>query len=228
MALGVTLMLMALGASAAEGPRTIFVSGCSEIELEPDHVQWEIDLRDLDLDPVKAKAQNDERFEALMKLAKDLGIERRDVVIGEVSIGKRRERNKDGTYTFVGYVVPREVLVVQRELEDFDEMLAKLAQFKVEFDISYRSSKTQETKRKAQLAAVQAAREKAQGIAGVLGQRIGRPLLISDHDTHDGFDLNDALSNTSSGVDLYDGDGARYGSIVVRSGVDIRFELLDQ
>ena len=211
---------------AEDEPRTIYVSGTSEIILETDYVEWEVDLRDLDLDPVKAKAMNDDRYEAVLKLAKDLDIDKDDVVIGEVSIYKTTKKNKDGEYVFAGYVVKREMVLIQRELEEFDEMLARLAGFKAEFDISYGSAKLRETKRKAQLAAVKAAREKAEALAGVLGQKVGRPLYIEDHDVDVGFDLNDALSNTSSGGGG-DRDGTRYGSITVRSGVDIRFELLD-
>lgn len=215
----------AVHVQAEEESRTIYVAGTSEIILQPDYVEWEVELRDRDLDPVKAKAMNDERYQAVLKLAKDLDIDKDDVVIGEVSIYKTTKKNEDGEYVFAGYVVKREMVLIQRELEDFDEMLARLAQFKVEFEISYGSTKLRETKRKAQLAAVKAAREKAEELAGVLGQKVGRPLYIGDYDTTFGFDLNDALSNTSSGG--ADRDGTRYGSIAVRSGVEIRFELLD-
>lgn len=212
-------------AQAEEDPRTIYVSGTSEFELQPDFVEWRVDLRDLDMDPVKAKAMNDERYKAMLRMAKDLDVEQSDVVIGEVSIYKTSKKNKDGEYVFAGYVVKREVVVIQHELKEFDEMLARLAEFKAEFDISYGSTKLRETKRKAQLAAVKAAREKAEALTGVLGQKVGRPLYIEDHDVDVGFDLDDALSNTSSGGGR--SDDTRYGSITVRSGVDIRFELLD-
>lgn len=220
------LALCAMSAFAEEPPRTIFVSGTADVEVEPDFINWEVDLRDSDLDPLKAKAQNDERYKALLKLAKDLDIEPRDVVIGEVSIDKVFERNQDKEYVFTGYVVARQIVVIQREFEDFDEMLQRLAGFKAEFHVSYGSTKVHEMKRKAQLAAVATAREKAVAIAAVLGQRVGRPLSITDHDADLGFDLNDALSNTASGGGS-DREGARYGSIKVRSGVDIEFVLLD-
>ncbi|MEM6505403.1 MAG: SIMPL domain-containing protein [Planctomycetota bacterium] len=211
---------------AEEVSRTIYVSGTADIELEPDMINWKIDLRDSDFDPLEAKKLNDERFDALIKLAKDLDIEPSDVVIGGVSIDKKFTRNKDNEYIFTGYIVAREVEVVQREFDDFDEMLERLAGFKAEFHVSYGSTEVREAKRNAQLAAVRTAREKAQAIAGALGQRVGRPLSITDHDVDMGFDLNDTLSNTANGGG--DRDGTRYGSIKVRSGVDIRFELLDQ
>ncbi|MEM9345824.1 MAG: SIMPL domain-containing protein [Planctomycetota bacterium] len=220
------VLFIAGQAVAEEEPRTIYVSGTADIELQPDMINWEVDLRDSDLDPLEAKKMNDERFEALLKLAKDLDIDPSDVVIGEVSIDKKFTRNKENEYIFTGYIVAREVVVVQRDFDDFDEMLERLAGFKAEFYVSYGSTEVREAKRKAQLAAVQAAREKAQAIAEVLGQRVGHPLSITDHDVDMGFDLNDALSNTASGGG--DRDGTRYGSIKVRSGVDIRFELLDQ
>lgn len=219
------IMMSAVAARAEQDTRTIDVSGTSEIQVQADYIEWEIELRDMHLDPVKAKAKNDARYKDLLKLVKDLDIERSDLIIGEVSIQKRHERNKDGDYLFVGYVVERQVVIIQRVLEDFDEMLTELAAYQAEFEISYGSTQLREMKRKAQLAAVEAARDKAKAIAGVLGQKVGRPLVIEDHDTIGGFNLNDALSNTSSGGS---GDGrTRFGSITVRSGVDIRFELLD-
>jgi len=212
--------------SAEEQARTIYVSGTADIEVEPDFINWEVALRDSDPDPLKAKKKNDQRYEALLELAEDLDIEPRDLVVGEVSIDKQFERNKDNAYVFKGYNVSREILVIQRDFDEFDEMLERLAGFKAEFDVSYGSTKVHAIKRKAQLAAVEAAREKAQAIATVLGQRVGRPISITDHDLDMGFDLNDALSNTASGGS--ERDGTRYGSIRVRSGVDISFELLDQ
>lgn len=220
------LALTGTGAYAQEEPRTIFVSGTADFEVEPDFINWEVELRDSDPDPLKAKGLNDARYKMLLKLAKDLDIEPSDVVIGEVSIDKQFKRNKDKEYVFTGYIVSREVVVIQRAFDDFDEMLERLAGFKVEFNVSYGSTKVYEVKRKAQLAAVEAARDKAQAIAGVLGQRVGKPLSIIDHDADMGFDLNDALSNTAGGGGR-DRDGTRYGSIKVRAGVDIEFVLLD-
>eukprot|EP00752_Nemacystus_decipiens_P017086 g15303.t1 len=195
--------------------RTIYVAGSSEIILQPDYVEWKIDMRDSDPDPVKSKAMNDERYKAVLELAEDLDIVQEDIVIGEVSIYKTTKKNKDGEYVFAGYVVKREMVLVQRELDDFDEMLARLAEFKVEFNISYGSTKLREAKRKAQLQAVETAREKAEALAGVLGQkpidvRVDRDPAVEDYDfswvywfeTHGQRYVREAVARQGEGLDL--------------------------
>lgn len=221
LALGVLTLVMVGEAQAEQTPRTISVSGTAEIEIEPEFVSWEIELIDNDADPVKAKAANDERFEALLKLAKKMDIDRKDVIIGRVSINKRMERNEQREYVFKGYDVERRIVIVQRELDEFDDMLASLASFKAEFEISYGSDKVIEARKDARLKAVAAARDKANAMAGVLGQKVGKPISIEERVFRPQLSNNSFSNYAENRV----GEAARFSSIMVSASVDIQFEL---
>lgn len=211
-----------LPAFAEPEPRTIWVIGKAEIEVEPKYIEWHLDLTDKDADPVKAKEVNDARFKALLGLTKKLDIEKKDVVVGQVEIKRLYKRDSNRNLVFDRYTVTRLLKVKQRDRETFDEMLSKLAEQKIEFEISYGSDELDEIKRKVHLAAVKEAYETAQALAGALGQKVGRPLEIDDYGSSRGGSAGDLFGSDEAE------EQAQYGSLEVTAGVEIRFELLDK
>lgn len=216
-----------------DGEATISVSGTAELESDPDMILWDIVIVDNDVDPSAAKTQNDERYEALLEIADDLDLPAEDIVAGTLSIRRtyhRTERGQRGA--FKDYEVRRWATLVLRDFDDFDEMLEMLAGAGFEFSIEYSSTEIHTMKREARLEAVRVAREKAQEMAEVLGQALGRPLVIDERGSRvAGFDLNDALSNTNTGGGGRFGDereavGLRQGAISVTASVSIVFELV--
>lgn len=207
--------------------RTIWVEGHFEMEVEPEFIEWQLDLTDRHVDPVKAKEVNDARLKALFELTKKLDVEKKDVVIGQVGIKRLYKRDNNRNLVFDRYAVTRLIKVRQRDRGVFDEMLSGLAEQKIEFAVSYGSDELVGIKRKVHLAAVQNAYVTAQALAGALGQKVGRPLEIDDY----GSGIDGGVNRGGSGG-LFGGEDheaqAQYGSLMVRASVEIRFELLDK
>lgn len=228
----VAMLLMSHTAVAQLGksdPPSILVYGSVEIEEEPDYVTWRVTVTDHHANALTAKQNNDKRFDALLKIGKDLDIAKQDTIKGHVSIIKRTEYNKEKErYEFKDYEVKRTLVLMQRKMDELDEMLEALAQAGVEFKMSYESSRLDKLKREARLKAVAVAREKAVEMADELGQRIGRPLRVRELDGMSAFDLDDALGNTS--IRHVDGKevGVRHGAISVLCAVEVEFMLIDQ
>lgn len=209
-------------------PPSISVSGSAEIEAEPDFIEWTITITENHVNPVKAKELNDTKYEAVLKLAKDQKIKGDDQIAGLVSISKTYTRARPGEEsTFKDYAVRRTVVLIQRDLDEFDEMLEKLAAARVEFGVEYGTTKLQALKREARLEAVKAARDKAQAMARELDQRISRPLRVVEQGADAGFDLRDAISNSVSVRRGGEQVGIRRGAVSVRCSVRVEFLLID-
>jgi len=225
-------MALATGAHAQpviEAPQ-ISVTGTAEVEATPDAIEWRILLTDKAMDPRTAKIANDTRFEAVLEAADDMDLPAEDVRIGTVAIRRLYHHDRNTSRTiFDGHQIQRQIILVQRDLEAFDDMLDALAVLGVEFEVGYSSSQIQALKEDARLNAVRAARDKAQAMAQVLGQEIGRPLYIEEISSGGhGFDLNNAGSNTRSG-DRQAGEGMAsiLGAISASVKVKIVFDLID-
>lgn len=212
-----------------DSPPRIFVQGSAEVEADPDYIEWTITLTDEDPSALEAKKMNDARYQAVLEIADDLDIERDDAIAGLVSLNKTYHEDERGRRTgFKGYRVYRSVTLIQRDMEEFDKMLEELVEAQAEFNVQFGSSKIQEMKKKARQLAVRNAKEKAQAMAGELNQRIGRPLVIEEDGASSGFDLRDAISNSSYST-RQGGDrvGVRRGAISVRCSVRVEFTLID-
>ncbi|MEM9414748.1 MAG: SIMPL domain-containing protein [Planctomycetota bacterium] len=211
----------------ADSLATISVSGTAELEAAPDFIEWHIRIADESTDPIEAKENNDARYEWLLELADDVDIESEDIVVGPVSVERIYEWTAHGDRgDFKHYELRRLLVLIQRDFDDFDELLEKLAASGLEFRIEYSTTQVHAMKREARLDAVRVAREKAQEMAQALGQELGRPLEVVESSTRtSGFDMDHAISNTSSGG-AGDGVGIRMGAISVRSRVEIVFELI--
>jgi len=210
-------------------PRTIDVSGTAELELMPDMIIWRISLIDNHTDTMTAKRFNDERLEGVLEIASDMDLPERDVQAGTISIHRVYERDErvGNTSRFKHYSFRREVIIILRDFEAFDEMMEKLVAIQVEFAVSYDSSQRIETRAQARLSAVQAARDKAEAMSQVLGQEIGRPLSIEEH--RGNLMWSNPLSNTNSeGTAPEATRRMAPGAIKVTSTVYIVFELADE
>ncbi|XAM00043.1 SIMPL domain-containing protein [Phycisphaeraceae bacterium D3-23] len=232
-------VLLLIGASASAQGRqwtedtlaTISVSGAAELEASPDFIEWHITIEDTHIDPMAAKARNDERYDAILEVADDVDIDADDIIVGPVSVERVYERGPRGERgAFRHYELRRSVVLLLRDFDDFDELLTKLATARVDFHMDYNATQVRAMKREARVDAVRIARAKAEEMAEALGVVVGRPLEIVESSTRTaGYDLNNALSNTNAGARFGNGGdevGFRRGAISVISRVEIVFELV--
>lgn len=168
----------------------ISVSGSADVMVVPDEavITLGIDTRDKDIS--KAKAQNDERVNKIVELAKRLNIESKHIKVDYINIKPGDISAKpeyDYSYGDVppenrGYVVRKCMVVTLKDLTKFDEFLTEVVKNGAEYvqGVEFKTSELRKHKDKARELAVKAAREKAEAMAEVLGQKAGKAVSIRE------------------------------------------------
>ena len=140
------------------------------MEAVPDFAEWQLTVEATSVDPAKAKAVVDQTMEALFEARDDLDVEEEDFQTGPARVKKAFEHDRQrGGQVFLGYRITREVVVKQRDLEQFEEFLAAFARENVTFNMALRSSREAELRQEARLAAVRDAKAKAEALAECWG-----------------------------------------------------------
>lgn len=212
------LSLPALAAVTSDtSTPSISVSGEAEVRLVPDEVFFDVAVRTVDKDVMTASKENDLKVEKLVQAARDFGIPAAMIQTSEITIHRKTNRED----VFVGFEITKKVSICLKDLARFEELLGSLVKAGANElpGIDFRSTKMEEAKSKARLQAVAAAREKASAMAGVLGEKIGRPLALNE--APESF-TRFAYVNPSSGSTH---GGFAPGEIGVHVTVNVQFAL---
>ena len=220
-ALSMSLSLLSTPAYAAVAGDTstpsISVAGEAEVRLVPDEVFFDIAVRTTDKDVITANKENEAKVKKLVETARGFSIPAAMIQTSEITIQRRSNRED----VFTGFEVTKKVSICLKDLSRFEELLGALVKAGANElpGIDFRSTKMEEAKSKARLQAVAAAREKAAAMAGVLGEKIGRPLSMNEE--RDSF-VRFAYTNPSSGSTH---GGFAPGEIGVHVTVNVQFAL---
>ena len=160
-------------------------------------------------------------------------IDARDIQTGQLRIRRVFERDSHGHETvFKHFAIAREISIKQRDVSRFDRFLTRfVSNAEVELDFSFDSSRRLELREETRLAAVQAARAKAEAMTEALGARLGEVLTIDEVASsgglwsgsyHTNFDRPDPASRAPA--DLTGGTFAP-GAIEVKISVEISFAI---
>jgi uncharacterized protein YggE len=236
--IGIVMLLGALSARAGAqprqeiAPREIVVSGEAEIKVVPDQVILTIAVVTQDKDLLAAKTQNDERVRRVLAVPHDFKIDPKHVQTDQVTI-EPRYRSYNDKQEFLGFEVRKSVVICLKDLTRFEPVLMALIKAgtnRVD-GVQFQTSELRKYRDEARQKAVRAAREKAQAMAGELGQKLGRPRSIVES----GAGLSSAGRSSAyqnfSGSAGGDSPGAESGfapgQISVTASVTVRFDLAD-
>jgi uncharacterized protein YggE len=172
-------------ALAATQAGQVSVTGDAEVRVVPDEVLITLGVETWDKDLQLAKRQNDAVVKEVLEVAGDHGLEPQHVQTGYVSIEPRYRNGYYEERDFIGYFVHRTVVITLRDLSRFEALLADALDSGVNYvhGIEFRTTELRQHKDKARALAVQAAQEKAEALAGQLGQSVGEPQLIREEQT---------------------------------------------
>ena len=166
-------------ANAEDKARTITVTGEAEVKIEPDRIFLTIEAESSNRELVKAKEQTDEIVRGALAMLKKNGVDPKDVQTGRVSISPRYEY-VDNRQKFAGYTATNGLNIMLKDLSRFDALYGDLLESGVNnvSSIRFSSSKQKEYEEQARLEAIKDAKQKAESMAAVLGERVGRPQSI--------------------------------------------------
>jgi uncharacterized protein YggE len=180
------LMLVAsassLAALEADTERRITVRGSAEVRVVPDEVVLTVGVESFYLELEDSKAENDRLTTSVIEAAKGNGIASEHIRTDYLSIEPRFDDRYDKNQELLGYVVRRTVALTLRDVSRFEDLLSEVLEAGANYvhGVDFRTTELRKHRDEARARAIEAAREKAQDLAGQLGQSIGKPLSIDE------------------------------------------------
>lgn len=177
--------------NAQENQKYINVTGTSEVIVNADQIDINIHIKSVKESIEESKKTNDKSVNELIEILSGLGINKEDIEISPVSMGKnyeykQGERIQDGYYTNV------DVSLLLKNLSRYYELIDKIS-LNDSYEIvnsSYSVSNFEAQSKSAYQKALLAAKEKAEYMAKVMEVKLGDILEI------------DEISSTSAPVPL--------------------------
>lgn len=168
--------------TVSEEPGLISVTGDAEVRVVPDEVILTLGVQTWDKNLDVAKRQNDEIVRGVLALAEEYGISPEHVQTDYVSIEPRYRNGYYEPSDFIGYFVNKTIVVTLRDLDRFEDLLASSLEAGVNYvhGIQFRTTELRKYRDEARALAIRAAREKAEAMAGELGQEVGEPRQITE------------------------------------------------
>lgn len=213
-------------ASDVEPPH-ITVDGGAEASLEPDYIEWVVDIRTRDKLPSIAREVNRAIFESLLKIADKADIDEKEITSGEPAYEQSFEDGRDGPDLdrYIDTEVYRRVTLVMRDMDEFDEMLDAVHPLGVFYVVRRKSTKYEETVKRVEAAALKDARMKAVEQAAALGQNIGKAIEVDVSPHADQSSYDGGLFGLPEPIEEDDQAAGPDGKVHVRAYATVRFRL---
>lgn len=236
------LMMMlvptALLAQAAHGEERarITVSGEAVVYVQPDKILVTLGIETWNKEVQLAKQENNEIQKRAMAAIKECGVATKDIQTDRLSIEPRYRGNNYTKDDFVGYFVRNSLVVTLKNSERLEDLITKVLDAGVTHihGIDFQTTEFKKHRERARELALLAAKEKAQKMAAVLGQKIGAPLQITESGSpswyYSGWGGRQG-GMSQNAVQNVAGDGAAptetiaLGKIGIRTNVQVVFAL---
>lgn len=157
----------------------ISVTGEGEVKIVPDQAIISVGFQNSGKDAKEVKTLNDEVVDKVIKFLKKSGIPATDYKTNNVSLYKSYDYEKK-KYNFQAN---QTLSITLKDLSKYDVIMMGLNDAGVNSinGVEFKSSKMDDYEREARKKAMQNAKQKAQDYVSVLGQKVGKALLITDN-----------------------------------------------
>ncbi len=198
----------------------INVNGTSELILKADQINFTVQIKVINDSVEGAKLNSDKYLDQLLKILKETGINKDDIDVSPITLGKNYEysageRKQNGYYTQVN------ITFQLRDISKYYELTDKLASgnnFEI-LNSSYDISDYETENKKAYENALTAAREKAEYMCRTLGLTLGDVFEIDETGTPEYPIPLNTLSNESSSEEN------PFGKVTIRRTVRVKFAI---
>ncbi len=223
--------------------RTITVNGEAVVNTEPDKIGVTFGIETWDPDIKAAKSKNNQILKKAMAAIKNMGIPAREIRTDHLSIEPRYHDNYRKE-NFIGFFVRNTFAVTLTDPDKVEALVTHALEAGVNYihGVDFQTTQLKWYREQARELALQAAREKAEKMAEVLGQSAGAPLRIRENHSGAPWGYYSSWSRWGRGrghgisqnvVQNIQGDGGdvsdtlALGKIAVRAWVTVTFELND-
>ena len=230
------------GGLIQQTPGTISVTGDAQVNVVPDQVMITLGVETSDKVLSVAKSDNDQRIAKILAIVKDAQVASKDVQTDFITIQPRYDDSNH--LTLIGYFIHKTVVITLRDISKFDSLLSSVVDAGANNvqGIQFLTTDLRKHRDEARALAITAAKEKATALAGQLGQKIGKPLTISEQQNswysyyNVGYGYGAQYNAQSQNVvqnagggssDSADSTTLSPGQIQVTARVAVTFELTD-
>jgi uncharacterized protein YggE len=176
--LGILFMTMSYAQEQKPIPM-ITVSGEGKVKVAPDQASISISIETKGLKAADVKQENDKKMDAILKFIKKSNIAPEDFQTQRISLNPNYDYEKKK----YSYVATQTVQILLRDLSKYDVLMEGLINEGINRidNVEFKSSKMTQIQSDARKLAIKDAKAKAEDFVSVLGQKVGKAILISDN-----------------------------------------------
>ncbi|WP_417443719.1 SIMPL domain-containing protein [Joostella sp.] len=209
---------------AQEVTPSVAVVGEGVVKVTPDQVLIKVRVESEGVSAQAAKSDNDKAIDKVLKYTKSMGVKEGDVKTEYVNLNK----NYDYQTKEYKYVANQSISILLKDLNKYSEFTEGLLNAGINRidGVTFKSTEIDAYNSKARIAAVKDAKKKAEEYASVLGQSVGKALVISETGSVSApqpiYRMEMMKASDNSGGDM---DTIAVGEMVIEAKVNITFEL---
>ena len=202
----------------------ISVSGEGKIKVTPDQVVVTVGVLNTGKEAAEVKKLNDETIDKVIKFLKKSGIPTTDFKTNNVSLYKNYDYEKKK----YNYEANQTLAITLKDLSKYDAIMMGLNETGMNSiqGVEFKSSKMEDYEKEARKKAMLNAKQKALDYVSVLGQKVGKALMISDNSA---VVYPQPMYKTMAMTEMNDGGAPRetlaIGEIVIDANVTVSFIL---
>ncbi|RTY85599.1 DUF541 domain-containing protein [Flavobacterium sp. RSP49] len=157
----------------------ISVSGEGKVKVIPDQASITVTVETKGNNAKDVKKQNDQKIEAVLKFIKKMNLAPADYKTQRVSLNPQYDYEKKKH----SYNATQTIEIVLKDLSKYDELMEGLVDEGINRidTVVFESSKLAQYQSEARKLAMKEAKLKAEDYVSVLGQKVGRAMIISDN-----------------------------------------------
>lgn len=176
--LGLLFITMSYAQEQKQVPM-ITVSGEGKVKVAPDQASISISIETKGTKAEEVKRENDKKMDAILKFIKNSNIAKEDFQTQRVSLNPNYDYEKKKH----NYIATQTVQILLKDLSKYDALMEGLVNEGINRidNVEFKSSKITQLQSDARKLAIKEAKAKAEDFVSVLGQKVGKAILISDN-----------------------------------------------
>ncbi len=157
----------------------VSVSGEGKVKIAPDQALISISLESKGTKADEVKMENDKKMDAILKFIKKSTIAKEDYQTQRVSLNPNYDYEKKKH----SYIATQTVQILLKDLSKYDTVMEGLVNEGINRidNVEFKSSKMLQLQSDARKLAIKDAKAKAEDFVSVLGQKVGKAIVISDN-----------------------------------------------
>ncbi|MFM9826273.1 SIMPL domain-containing protein [Flavobacterium sp.] len=157
----------------------INVSGDGKVKVTPDQAAITVSIETKGSKAAEVKTENDKKMDAIIKFIKKSNIAKEDFQTQRVSLNPNYDYDKKKH----SYIATQSLQILLKDLSKYDVLMEGLVDEGINRidNIEFKSSKLIQIQSEARKLATKDAKAKAEDFVSVLGQKVGKAILISDN-----------------------------------------------